>query len=334
MIYLYSKDLVFKGIVQEYESFNASVDYLGVGKFSLVIASIDIEIAKTIKHDDIIWEHGKTHAYYVTTIEYAKDFTIRGYTTMQLLDKRIAWDTYNINNVEAGVYNMINSNLRGLPHVRTASIVGIPINRLSQYSFRSLLDNVLDAVDSAGLNCVMLFDTTAMKHTFKIFQAVNKSFSGTGESVYSDEFGTLPNLQILDDYSEFKNYVIIAGEGEGSARTITSVGTATGGDRYELFVDARDLQKENLTQAEYIETLQARGVDKLREYVKSTSFKFNLLITEGNIGDLVTCISKKLDLEFIVKITNVTARYEKDRPPFLTFTVGNDEIIKLGGIKI
>lgn len=334
MIYLYSKDLVFKGIIQEYESLSASIDYLGIGKFTLVISSIDVAIAREIKHDDIIWEKGKTHAYYVTTIEYDNTLTIRGYTTMQLLDKRISWGTYNINNVESGVYNIINDNLRGLPNILTAPIAGITVNRVSQYSFRSLLDNVLDAVDSAGLNCVMLFDTTQMKHVFKVFQSVNKSRSGTGESVYSDEFGTLPNLQILDDYSEFKNYVIVAGEGEGLSRVITSVGTATGGDRYELFVDARDLQKEHLTQAEYLETLRARGVDKLREYVKSTAFKFSLTITEGSLGDLVTCISKKLDLEFTVKITNITVRYEKDRPPFLTFTVGNDEIIKLGGIKI
>ncbi|MDQ9752222.1 hypothetical protein RFZ03_16400, partial [Acinetobacter baumannii] len=73
------------------------------------------------------------------------------------------------------------------------------------------------------------------------------------------------NREYISDISEYKNTAITAGQGEGADRKIHIEGEENAGiDRYELFVDARDIEKE--------EQLPDRGKSKLAECVEVNSY--------------------------------------------------------------
>ena len=82
----------------------------------------------------------------------------------------------------------------------------------------------------------------------------------------------------MESNSSLKNVALVGGEGEGSERKYTAVGSGQGLERRELFVDARDISSdlgdgETLSETEYNAQLQQRGKENLAENTDLTSFE-------------------------------------------------------------
>ena len=119
---------------------------------------------------------------------------------------------------------------------------------------------------------------------FYLYEGEDRSFdqSTNPHVVFSGDFDNLISSDYKQNSDTYSNAAYVAGEGEGTDRTIVSVGTATGLDRYELWVDARNASSNNgaISQADYREMLAQEGTEKLSETVVTTSF-------EGEIDDAV-----------------------------------------------
>lgn len=108
---------------------------------------------------------------------------------------------------------------------------------------------------------------------FELYKGTDRSYNQSENPyiVFSSEFDNLINsdYQYLTD--EFKNVAVVAGEGEGAAKTTVTVGTATGLNRYEVYVDASSASSNegNIGSAEYAEMLQNKGTEALTEYVNN-----------------------------------------------------------------
>ena len=83
--------------------------------------------------------------------------------------------------------------------------------------------------------------------------------------MFKPSFENIINSNYSDIQSEAKTIALVAGEGEGSQRVTRIVGTGTGLLRKELYVDARDLQSDDISQQEYYAKLDQRGTEKLGE---------------------------------------------------------------------
>lgn len=68
------------------------------------------------------------------------------------------------------------------------------------------------------------------------------------------------------DESAWYTYAYVAGQGEGAAREVVQLDLTGGGERRELYVDADDIAKDDLTTSEYRELLATRGEEKLAEH--------------------------------------------------------------------
>ena len=82
---------------------------------------------------------------------------------------------------------------------------------------------------------------------FQLIRPVDRTIGneqGNIPVVFSFDLNNLERLEHEIDGRQYCNVAIVAGEGEGTERTIVEVGdtSATGIDRIELYVDARDLQ--------------------------------------------------------------------------------------------
>lgn len=122
------------------------------------------------------------------------------------------------------------------------------------------------------------------KFEFTVFKGKDRSIAQKDNPivVFSKEFENVLNQSYSDDKFSYRNTVFVAGEGEGGDRTIVEVGSANSGwNRRELFVDARDLQSDydngsgssSIPPAEYTRLLTERGLNKLKEYPRVTSFE-------------------------------------------------------------
>lgn len=135
-------------------------------------------------------------------------------------------------------------------------------------------------------------------------------------AVFSDEDGSLLSLNYSEDGTDKVNAVRIAGEGEGAARKmlwceVDSEDPAEGFDRYEVFVDARDLSTDEgqVSTADYNEMLENRAAESFTdtEYVLEATASFNSLKYKEDVdlGDLCTIKSKALGIEVDARLVEV-----------------------------
>ena len=139
-------------------------------------------------------------------------------------------------------------------------------------------------------------------------------FTTDAENVISESYEQ-------SDFDE-RNVALVAGEGEGTERELVTLGSGSGLNRKELYVDARDLQSENgdvvMTTAEYRQALTERGQSKLSEHQP-------ILILDGDInvhnqlyeygvdydlGDIVRRSSPTFKLAYNARITEIQEIYE------------------------
>ena len=116
---------------------------------------------------------------------------------------------------------------------------------------------------------------------FYLFKGVDRSYSQNVNAhvVVSESFDNLLSSDYKQSMEDYANVAIVAGEGEGAYRKKVIVGTATGLNRYELWVDARNESSNEgeITDAEYTSMLQAEGRDALAETDITTALSGEIL---------------------------------------------------------
>lgn len=110
---------------------------------------------------------------------------------------------------------------------------------------------------------------------FSLFAGKDRSYSQSDNAfvVYSDDFDNVISSVFKNSMAGYSNIALVAGEGEGSDRrkaTYTTQETEPSGlQRYEMFVDARDISSTTdsgtIPDSDYIAMLQTRGAEKLAE---------------------------------------------------------------------
>ena len=120
--------------------------------------------------------------------------------------------------------------------------------------------------------------------------------------------------------ADYKNYAIVAGAGEGSARVRVDVDMRTDSseERRVLFVNASDLQQDDgETETAYKARLAARGKEKLTECQDSESLEakagYNAGLTyreDYDLGDTVSYEDEPHGLYIDAEITEVIETYE------------------------
>ena len=110
-------------------------------------------------------------------------------------------------------------------------------------------------------------------------------------------------------------------------------------DRYELYVDARDLQQEEgQTEAEYLDHLRERTLERMLEHKSFISVNGTIvegttafrLGTDFNLGDFVSFQLDLLDIIVDVQIKKITKSYNNNREYIdLTFGFQKSSIRKI-----
>lgn len=144
--------------------------------------------------------------------------------------------------------------------------------------------------------------------------------------VFSEKYGNLTVSGIDMSEEAYKNCAIVLGEGSGEDRARVIVDNSNGGQRYELVIDARDIQQEEgETYTEYLERLRERGREKLQECNKTWNCTFEPFEgefgTKFDLGDMVTVLLPEYGLKIVARITKVSQKAQNNQIK-TTLTVG------------
>lgn len=218
---------------------------------------------------------------------------------------------------------------------------GPAIEENSRYD--SLSEKLTELSELHGLGWNIELDLKNKRFVFVVKEGRNLVANQTGlpQAIFSTEFETIESLEYTESDLDYKNFAVVAGQGEGVERRIISIGDAAGADRYEMFVDARDVSEEDdegnpRPVEKVVADLNKRGNEKLSEHAQEIYLGGQILTTsrliygkDFSVGDVVTVRDKGWGVTMDTRITAVKEVYEygkrkievvfdNDKPTFIS----------------
>lgn len=305
-ISILNKDLEIVTIIDIYESLIWTKRYCTHGDFELYIPA-NTEMLSYLKQDYYVTRDDDDTVMIIEKIEIQTDvengdyYIITGRSLENILNRRIVWTQSNLSgNVVKELYRVLANNI---------GTAALPSRQISNFTFAEPLD-IEDTIDMqvTGDDLESLVTEICKQYGlgYKVTINDDKNFvfsmyKGTLTEVYfSPEFDNLITSDYISDKTNYKNVAKVFGEGEGSARRSIAVGSASGLNRREMYVDARDISSNEgeISATMYNSMLTARGKEKLQETLFTKTF-------EGSVEPSMTFEYKRdYDLGDIVTVTN------------------------------
>lgn len=320
-LYIYDKARRVAGLIESYEYLRWTRRYSRCGSFELKAVATDENIA-LLQIGNILWKNDDQEAglieFLELTMQEQEFITVSGRFATGFLARRIVWNTEILSgDLSAGVAQLLNRHLT-TPADTERKIAGIeyrpifldkPIN--TQISYKNLMDAVTDLCESTDTGVKTVFDPR--NGTFEVVL-----YPGTDSpAVFSKEYENIIEQIYSQSVADYANTALIGGEGEGAERTFVTTGSGTGEDRYEIFVDAKDLRAEEFPD-NYVEALIFRGDSKLMEQAMVQALDVtvnqygNLTYkTDFDIGSRIQAVSKRWGISMTARITEIEESYDR-----------------------
>jgi len=309
------------GVVENYDCFRWTRRYSTAGSFELKAIGTS-ENAALLSIGNWVWKSDDQEIGMIEQVQMrqtdAEFITASGRFATGLLSRRILWNTETLDgDLGVCVGQLINNHLisptdaaRRVPFLTfSAPSFGIPVK--GQVSYRNLGDVVAEMLDAADVGVRTVFHPATGGLAMSLYQgeAVPAVFSRHYENLVSQDF-----IQSVSDYADT---ALIGGEGEGADRTFAAIiGSGTGVERRERFVDADDLRSEDFPDG-YTDALLYRGHEKLAEHAMVNALdaeinpRGNLAYkTDYDLGQVVTVQARKWGVSMAARITEVTESYD------------------------
>ena len=343
---LYVLDDKFKvlGIIDNYECLMWQRNYYKSNTFSMQIIPT-FEQFELLKKGNILLKIDDTkEAMYIDHRELEENeegievLVVSGYSLTQWLDRRITlYKEVEKGNAETVIRNYVNRHCinpveanRRIDNLIQGidNSLGPAINYSSHY--KQLLDEA-EAISKANeLGYKIDLDLDNKQYVFEVYQGLDRTIkqNANSKAIFSTEFENVTNQKYIDSDNNYRNMVLVAGAGEGVHRKTLTLGTENKGlDRYELFVDARDISdtkqqgedEASIPIEEYNKLLEVRGKEKLSECTKVETFDCTLINVNSliyrvdfDLGDKVSIINKKWGLMLNERIVSITETYDEE----------------------
>ena len=291
-LYIANTNFELVGVTDSYTSLIWTERYNDCGDFEIMISANDknIDILQNgyyIKRTDTD-KVGVVETKTTQTNEETGDYIIvSGRMLESVLDRRIVWQQTTLNgSINECIRRLLLENAispsesaRKIPNFTFVTQEEFEGRVEMQITGDSLLTAVLDICKMFGLGFKVIL-STANVITACLYKGVDRSYQQTENSYveFSPNFDNLISSNFITSTQNYKNVALIAGEGEGLDRRTSSVGTAEGMNRYELYVDARDISSNEgkIAEQEYKKLLDERGKEKLLECLTETYFEADI----------------------------------------------------------
>jgi len=173
--------------------------------------------------------------------------------------------------------------------------------------FQPLPDLLEQIALQSGLGWEISYDFSGQQFVFTVLDGADRS----AEVLLSPRLGNCLVSGYRACLSDAPTLAIVAGQGEADLRAIVEVGTATGWDRREAYVDARDLATTDELTARGQELLADRGETTTLEveYLPTPTYRY---MADFDLGDIVSAEYPGV-ATMQARIVTVTEQYPSGR---------------------
>lgn len=323
-IYVLNDNFERVGIIDSYTSLIWTTRYNTPGDFELYIAA-DADVIKLIRDNTYLVRDkdmngtiyknvmmiDKANIELKTDVENGDFLTVTGYSLQSILNRRIVINQTIMNgNLIDCVHRLIEENIitpidsrRKIDKFVFETIEDWPEKLTMQVTGNNLGELLTEICQNYKVGYdIYIWDKMLM---FKMYKGVDRSADQNENPrvIFSHEFDNLITSDYKEDVSAYANVAIVAGEGEGAARKKYETGdsTASGLNRFEIYVDARDLSTNEgeISASDYNVMLSEKGNEKLAELQTVSSFDGEIDATKNYVlnrdfylGDIVQAINE------------------------------------------
>ena len=311
ILWVLNRDMTREGLIENFESLIWAKRYWKCGDFELYLPASE-DMLSLLKQDRYIQREDDDSLMIIEKIEVTTDsedgnhLIVSGRSFESILDRRIVWKQRTYSGAAEDVIerllseSMMNPTIeaRRINHMGFSAVQSGSGQLRAQYTGTSIYEAVSELCESYGLGFKFGADLI-----FRMYKGTDRS---AGQSlnprvIFSPVYDNLLESDYYTDKKEYKTMILVAGEGEGSARKYLSYGTQQSGiNRRELFVDARDVQSEDadgnvMTNAEYTAALTDKAVEQYSLHRTETEFSGTIdagmtyeYRRDYDLGDIVT----------------------------------------------
>lgn len=315
-VYVLDKSFNVVSVIDEYISIIWTRRYFTYGDFELYLSAkkSNLEILQAgyylVRDKDISGD--ELHNVMIiskreikTDIESGDNMIVSGYCLKSLLKRRvIANQTTLSGSVENCITQLVVENIiNPSDSARMIDNFELGTNKiLNSYPLKKQItgDNLSESITDICKTYGYGYDIFIRngKFVFYLYEGADRTYDQMANPyiIFSAEFDNLISSDYIENMEKYANTAIVAGEGEGVARKKITVGTTTGINRYEIWVDARTDSSNNgaISDNDYTAILKQKGEEKLSELTTTTSFEgevdntINFIIgADYFLGDLV-----------------------------------------------
>ena len=321
-LYVFRCDRSLLGVVEAFEYLRWSRRYSHCGSFELKAIATP-ENTELLRLGHYLWKNDDEEAgliEFAELIMQEQEFiVVSGRFVTSFLARRIIWGTEILSGDLATAVNQLLQNhllnptdperrIDGLTFIPEA--LGFSIN--TQASYRNLLDTVSGLCETADVGIKTVINPDTGVFAVKMYQGTET------QAVFSKEYENIIEQVFTQSLVDYASIALVGGEGEGPERILATTGGGTGEERYEIFVDARDLQSEDFPE-DYNAALVFRGQERLAELAMVKSFDVSVnqygnlqYKIDFDIGSQVRIIAKRWGLSIAARITEIEENYDQD----------------------
>lgn len=309
-LYIYNPDIELQGVIDGYSSLRWRRRFFEPGEFELHCQATPENIV-LLQEGNIIHRLDRQEAGIIEGVKISEgdnnngdEIVATGRMGSSQLDQRVITPTITFTGkTEDAMRKIVSDNAitaRPLAHLVLGPAAGFTPTCTFQVTGKNVLTALEALARSAPLGFRIRLDVPNRQWIFETYDGIDRTVTQHDRPyvLFSDEFRNISKPEYALDNTGYSNYAYVAGEGDGSARTVVTVDQTGGQPRRELWVDARDLQLDkdhSETQAAYEDRLRQRGIEKLAAAAKSESFTAAAVdtdnfryLTDWDLGDIVS----------------------------------------------
>lgn len=333
---IYNKQLELVDTVDTFKSLIWSRKYNDVGTFELHLP-LSKDNVLIFAPENIIFKKigANNEAGIIEDISLVdsktKTLIVKGRFLTSYLSRRLIKNTFYFNgNAEIAIRNLINYCVP-ISLLELAEIQYFDENINFQATMKNLLSIIQKIAKTSDFGLYLKPDFTNKKLIFTIYKGIDRSINQNinNRVIFSDSFQNLNKIEYKFNSQLYANYAVIGGEGEGSERIYTNLDNSIANDIREIFVDAKDIKKDTMTDEEYTTVLLQKGTEILNANQINISYDFEVranstfqYLKDYDLGDIVTIKNSTWNIQQDLRIVQVEEVYEKGGLS-ISLTLGN-----------
>ena len=315
------------GTIDDYVSFIWSRRYFAAGDFELTVA-ISAENTELLQKDYYIMRDDADDVGIIENIKLGESadgnqlMTVSGRFLVSILARRIIATQIQVSGtVENCVKQLINANAiapnvaaRRIPNLQYGTFTNAAKTMQQQFTGQNLLEAIQEICESNGCGLRIIL-TNDNKFSFYLYDGVDRSYNQETNPyvIFSNEFDNLDSSEYQESYESIITDVLVAGEGEGTARKTVWASKAnnSGLNRYESYQDARNSSTNDgeISDAVYYDQLRAEGKESITNFAQAFAGEVNWnnydLGNGVDIGDIVVIENTRWQIGMNARIIEI-----------------------------